>query len=227
MTYSQFAKPEEGKVRVWSDFTGIAITVDRTQPMFVAIVNETLKSLNSLQTGRALLAAIAQTVPVDNRGFKILIDRVSIPYKQAMDTTGRPELTNAGNYKFRTSGGRSFATPAQQALGVGSAAAEIPGDGVSAIVGWCQNQCSYTPRTGPNAGKMHLVPPAVTLGHELIHAFHSLKGVLKSGRSIEIYGKLTSEEEAATVGLDKYRDEPYTENKLRKDTRLPERLSYP
>lgn len=227
MTYSQFAKPEEGMPRTWTKFKGIAVTVDPNQPFFTAIVNEALTSLNTLKTGKALLSAIAATAPADDRGFKILINRVSITYKQAMDSTGKPVINDAGNYAFKASGGRSFAAAAQQRLGVSSDAAAIPGEGVSVIVGWCQNQCTYTPKVGPNAGIMHTVPPAVTLGHELIHAYHSLKGVLKSGQTIMIDGKSTSEEEAATVGLGKYKDELYTENKLREDTNLPERLSYP
>lgn len=94
-------------------------------------------------------------------------------------------------------------------------------------MGWCQNQCMYTPRVGPFQGKQHFVPPAVTIGHELIHALHALRGVLKSGRSIVIDGKSTSEEEAATVGLGRYSDDLLTENNLRHDINLPQRLSYP
>lgn len=227
MTYSAFAKPEEGLPREWTKFKGIAVTVDPAQPFFSAIVNEALTRLNGLRNGKALLAAVAATAPADNRGFKILINRVSISYKSAMDATGKPVINAAGNNVFKPSGGRSFAGAAQQRLGVSSDAASIAGEGVSVIVGWCQNQCTYTPKAGKYAGKMHMVPPSVTLGHELIHAYHALTGVLKSGQSIMIDGKSTSEEECATVGLGKYKNELYTENKLREDTNLPERLSYP
>jgi len=218
MTYSAFATEEEGKPREWTKHKGIAVTVDPTQPFFTAIVNETLTALNGLKTGKALLAAIAQTAPVDNRGYKVLINRVAISYQAAME----------GNKQtFSARGGRSFARAAQQRLGVASDAASIEGEGVSVIMGWCQNQCMYTPKVGPQKGIAHFVPPAVTLGHELIHSYHSLIGTLKSGQQISIDGKMTSEEECYTVGLGKYSDETYTENNLRDDTNLPARLSYP
>jgi Effector protein len=67
----------------------------------------------------------------------------------------------------------------------------------------------------------------VTLGHELIHGLHALNGDSKSGSTIKIDGKDTSEEEAFTVGLGRYDNATYSENKLREDFGLPPRLSYP
>ena len=226
MTFSQFATDTEKLDREWTRHSGIAVTIDPNQPFFSAIVNQTLDSLNTLPTGKQLLKAIDDAAPADNRGFKVLITRVPISYKQAMDRQGSVVINKTGNSVFKPSGGRSYAGPAQKELGVNSDAAYDGASGVSVIVGWCQNQCTYTPKTGQNP-KTHFVPPTVTLGHELIHAYHSLKGVLKSGHTIVIDGKQTSEEEAATVGLGKYSDATYTENKLRAEVGLPRRLSYP
>lgn len=108
-----------------------------------------------------------------------------------------------------------------------SDAAQTKGQGVSALVGWCQNQVMYTPKVGKEVGKIQTLPPALTLGHELIHALHALKGTNKSGSMIDIDGKQTSEEEAYTVGLGKYMYDLYTENRLRKELSMPRRESYP
>lgn len=216
MTYSVYAQEEENKPRVDSGFAGISIVQYRDQPFFAEIVKDALKLLDETgQKGHALLEAIAAASPDDNRGYKVIIHRVSISYKQATDGS------------FRPSGGRSFACGAQKSMGVTSDAAQIKGKGVSVIVGWCQNQVVYTPKVGKGKGISHYVPPPVTLGHELIHALHTLKGKNKSGRSIEIDGAKTPEEEAYTVGLGQYKNKKHTENHLRMDFGLPERLSYP
>lgn len=88
MTYSQFAKAEETLPRAMTKFRGIAVIVDPGQPFFTAIVNEALTALSGLATGQLLLAEIASAAPKDDRGYKVLINRVSITYKQAMDSTG-------------------------------------------------------------------------------------------------------------------------------------------
>lgn len=214
MTYTAFVQDIENAQRVGAGYTGIFIVEDPAQPFFTAIVKEALQQLSDKKNGAALLQAIAQAGPADDRGDKILIQRVSISYDMAMQGTVKP------------SGGRSFASPAQKKQGVASDAA-ADGKGASAIVGWCQNQVMYTPKAGPDSGKAHFVPPPVTLGHELIHALHSLSGTRKSGRSIMIGKDSTSEEEAFTVGLGPYKKEKYTENRLRAEYGLPERLSYP
>lgn len=215
MTYTQFAVEEEAKPRTPTGFKGIAVVEEQGQPFFTAIVKEALNRLNSMTHGKMLLDAIAAASPADDRGYNVLIYRVSISYEMAV------------NAPPRARGGRSFAKPAHQRLGVGSDAASQRGKGVSAIVGWCQNQVMYTPKVGAHAGKTQFLPPALTLGHELIHALHALKGKNKSGNTIMINGKPTPEEEAYTVGLGIYANKKYTENNLRKDLRIPERESYP
>jgi hypothetical protein len=215
MTYTQFAIEEESKPRAATGFKGIAVVEEPAQPFFTAIVKEALNRLNTMPHGKLLLDAIAAASPADGRGYNVLIYRVSISYEMAVNAPPRPR------------GGRSFAKPAHQRLGVGSDAASIKGEGVSAIVGWCQNQVMYTPKVGDNAGITQFLPPALTLGHELIHALHALKGKNKSGHSVMINGKSTPEEEAYTVGLGIYANKKYTENNLRKDIGLPRRESYP
>ncbi|MGB2863159.1 MAG: M91 family zinc metallopeptidase [Sedimentisphaerales bacterium] len=218
MTYSAYVTDDEKKPRDWTGFKGIAVTVDPAQPFFPTIVKEALTHLKALPTGSLLLSAIAQVSPADDRGFKVLIDRVQISYDIAMQ----------GNLPtIKPRGGRSFASAAQQRLGVASDAAALQGEGVSVIIGWCQNQVTYTPKVGPNKGKMHFVPPQVTLGHELIHALHALKGKSMSGLSIMVGDEKMSKEEAYTVGLGPYEDKKYTENNLRHEVGLPKRLSYP
>jgi hypothetical protein len=220
VTYTQFVTPTEQSQRTATKYKGIFIVNDPGQPFFAQIVSEALDQLYAKPNGKALIKAICDCTPADYRGYKVLIDRVDITYKMVVHD-GEPR-----GYKMTPSGGRSFAKPAEQRLGVASDAA-ADGKGASAIVGWCQNQISYTAKTGKNAGTTHYVPPPVTLGHELIHGLHSLQGIRKSGRSITIDGKQTSEEEAQTVGIGPYAKDLLTENRLRSDFKLPERLSYP
>jgi hypothetical protein len=220
MTYTQFVQDVEKSNKIAAKYGGIYIVEDSAQPFFSAIVREALGELYNKPTGKALLDAIDNTAPADNRGYKVLIQRVEISYKMVVHD-GEPR-----GYKATPSGGRSFASGAQQRLGVTSAAASN-GQGVSTIVGWCQNQISYTSKVGASAGKSHYVPPPVTIGHELIHALHALTGTLKSGTLVNIGGKDVSAEEAQTVGLGAHSSDALTENRLRQEFNLPARLSYP
>lgn len=215
MTYTQFVQPIETAQRVETGFTGIFVAVEASQPFYLEIVKDALRGLQARANGAALLRAIAEAAPADNRGYNVLVHRVSISYEVAMNGTVTPR------------GGRSFAGGAQSRLGVTSSAAQTRGQGVSVIAGWCANQVQYTPKVGPNVGVPHFVPPPVTLGHELIHALHILRGKSLTGTTIPLDGKQVSAEEAYTVGFGPYRDKKYTENKLRADYNLPERLSYP
>lgn len=61
------------------------------------------------------------------------------------------------------------------------------------------------------------IPPFITLGHELIHCIHSLRGQEK----VDI-----KEEEWFTVGLKHYEKAEFTENKLRLQALLPPREKY-
>ncbi len=64
--------------------------------------------------------------------------------------------------------------------------------------------------------------PAIGLGHELIHAHHDANGTT-DGRDNVAYKDADNKNQTApgyevqTVGLGPHKDEPYTENKLRKD----------
>ncbi len=59
--------------------------------------------------------------------------------------------------------------------------------------------------------------PHITLGHELIHAWHYLNGAAeRDDRS----------EEHMTVGIKGFGDMPFTENKLRAEAGLPVRTKY-
>ena len=64
----------------------------------------------------------------------------------------------------------------------------------------------------------HRLPPAVCLGHELIHAFHNAKGVNMQIRNAK--GEIL--EEIITTGLPPYNFEEFSDDKLR--TQWPEHL---
>ena len=72
-------------------------------------------------------------------------------------------------------------------------------------------------------------PPAVGLAHELIHARHAQEGSIDLGSSPNDSkpdgsgGTATTlTEEARTVGLPPYENEPYTENQIRSQWNPPQ-----
>lgn len=221
MCYTTFDSDEEKTGnKVATKFSGIFLMDYADQPFWKLIVEEALQHLSEKANGKALLQAIETAQPADDRGYNILITRMEPNYRMVYFDGDTPPVMQAKG------GTGSWAKPALKSLGVASDAGSN-GKGASAIVGWNQTQVKYTPPSGKNAGKVQIVPAPVTLGHELIHGLHALLGVNKSGKSIPINGKSTSEEEAQTVGLGPYADAVITENKLRKDFNLVARESYP
>lgn len=65
-------------------------------------------------------------------------------------------------------------------------------------------------------------PPAIGLGHELIHADDASKGQMDTGDD----DSGTRNREKQAVGLPPYENRPYTENKLRREMGQPERPRY-
>lgn len=203
--------------RIQTAYAGIFCATDPAQPMFPTIVNDALKQLASLKTGKTLLEAIAAANPAVDRGFKVLIHRVDVAFKMVITETKKI------GYEMKQQGGRPYASGVCDANGV-RVTAEADGRGASAVVGFCPNIVRVTDH---QRGNQIWVPAAITLGHELIHALHVLQGTSKSGRSMTIGGKSVSIEEAQTVGLGPYATEAITENGLRADLKIPERLGYP
>jgi hypothetical protein len=121
LTYSQFVQPVEELKRAATGLEGIEVVDAPTQPFFLAIVKEALSHLKLAPTGSALLSAIAAAAPKDDRGYKVLIQRVSISYTLATTTNGTT---------IKPSGGRSYASGAQERLGIYGRARPLQGQEV-------------------------------------------------------------------------------------------------
>lgn len=221
-----FTMDEEKANRTGTRFPGIFIIEDPEEPMFSLIVKEALNELGKLPSGQAILQEISHSTPSDNGGFKVLIKRIAVAFKHVEVDAGRrvPQIGGDPKYTSTQRGGRSYASGAQQRIGVKSEGASN-GKGASVIVGYCPSSVFATDHG--RGKKKGYVPTALLLGHELIHGLHCLKGTMKD-RSIDIAGKSTSEEEAQTFGLGPYKDDLLTENKLRGEIPgLEQRLTYP
>ncbi|MBI1811918.1 MAG: hypothetical protein HYR78_08345 [Nitrospirae bacterium] len=65
--------------------------------------------------------------------------------------------------------------------------------------------------------KWHYRDPEIGLGHEAIHGLHDIENNLGSTREIE---------ESKTVGIGKFSNDPYTENKIRSEYGIERRPQY-
>lgn len=90
----------------------------------------------------------------------------------------------------------------------------VPGEGQGAAISWDPTD------PGPPYSQR---PSFVGLAHELIHALHIVHG-------LQIYDTNTAEglaiNEATVVGLGIFKDEPFTENAIRAEHKIPARTQY-
>lgn len=172
--------------RVQTAHAGIYYVNDPTQPMFPVVLRDALAELYRIPTGKNLVDEIVGSSPGVNRGFKVVIHRVDVAYR--IVETDKNEI----GYESKQQGGRAYASAVCDERGV-RVTDEANGTGASAVVGWCPNIL----RVNDHQRKTKTwIPMSITLGHELIHALHCLKGVSKSGHQITIGSKAVSEEEA-------------------------------
>jgi hypothetical protein len=216
------------------NYPGIAIAYDEsTDPFYACIVTEALSRLRSTSVETKILDKIAQarpkfTAPKDPRfagGANVVIAPPTQrrTYQQrgmkfAEGSAGEYntwilETTFAPDVEFLPTGGEPTHNSMDQV-------AACNGSGSVSSIEFTANsmyrQAAFL-AVGSISYKDAFCPPFITLGHELIHATHGLAGVKD---------EIQSEEEARTVGIDKYADEALSENALRLECKLPQRKAY-
>lgn len=70
------------------------------------------------------------------------------------------------------------------------------------------------------------LPPELSLGHELVHAYHWIKGKMWVNVNYITHPAHKYMEEMQTVGIGAFKDKEFTENAIRCDYGLPLRTEY-
>lgn len=105
----------------------------------------------------------------------------------------------------------------------------VAGRGADSAVIIFNDQQGHDYSRDPHRGKPDSAYSFVTLGHELIHASHVLHGNqynVPLGNPACDSDNPAAEEELRTTGVGPWRDEPLSENAMRRELGLPERASY-
>jgi hypothetical protein len=197
--------------------TGIAVDL-RGGPAFRGQVISALQKLRTAPTGQAVLnqvASIHQMYPEK----RVVITPATGP-TATLGTWHHPKSAAPGQNFLDT----VVAKPTQDAF-----MPFVAGPGVDTAV------VLFNPKNGRDyANDPHHGQPApqlshVELGHELIHASRYLHGAayaIPMGDSTADRNTPAAEEELRTTGVGPWRNEPISENALRRDLGLPERQSY-
>jgi hypothetical protein len=209
-------------------YPGIAVSYDNGSATFFEImVLDALSNLSRFKTGKALLLGISNANPASpyndsgndvNVVIKPTDNKLQVIRKGYQYPTNTSDKSVNGQNEYRNylldgyfNEDKSRSVQQIKAILLHSpknrAAAEN-GTGSAANVKFSNSVRKL------NSGLDS--PPFVGLGHELIHALHSLQGENKGG----------SEEEKRTVGIGQYASEVISENALRKDANLPLRMQY-
>lgn len=216
-----------------SEFKGFAFNFDQAKdPFFKALCKENLRLLAGLKIGKRLLKAIRDAKPayrVKNypSGVNVVLQP---PLARGWSTpglsarTGRitdqtkfdafNEARNPANHIFepnpeRRRGGKLVpGISAKTSLQEDNRVAATDGTGSTATLFYSNTEILS------DSGTWFI--PHVTMGHELIHCLHSLRGEMKSDDRIEEY---------FTVGIKGY-DYEFTENKIRQEAGFPLRTKY-
>ncbi|MCI3208028.1 hypothetical protein DBA20_24055 [Pandoraea capi] len=104
------------------------------------------------------------------------------------------------------------------------------GKGASAIVEWNPSKSLALNAAGEPVGHTQDTSKAyLSLAHELVHAYRITKGTYTGGSGTEGFqpGTRAAEEELRATGLDKWADEPISENGIRAEHGEPPRRAYP
>ena len=211
-----------------SEFKGIGFNFDSSKnPFFKAMVKENLRKLAALPTGKALLKAVADARPEHRqKGLPKSVNVVlTPPYERVLLPPGM-KLTGAISDQAK------YDEWANDKIGVKLIPTLPSKTSVAAHCGKGQGAAKYPKPHGTGTGSTCYVEysnieirgddglwaiPYITMGHELIHCLHALRGTSKFD---------DKHEEWYTVGIKGYEGETFTENALRAEGNFPLRTKY-
>jgi len=100
------------------------------------------------------------------------------------------------------------------------------GEGVKGIVDFNPKQAVHVDSNGVSQRIHDEELSYMSLGHELIHALHFMRGNHIGDSRPDVNGNINYQEELRVVGLGQYANNDITENKMRRESGLPQRLQY-
>lgn len=202
-----------------SEFKGIGFNYDpQQQPFFKAMVKENLRALSLLPTGKGILKAIRDLKPAHRvkqwpSGVNVMMQP---PLTKTWNTPGLSgqlagRITDQTKFDdFQKGKGRLIP-------GI-SSKTSLQEDNRTAASNGTGSVCTlFYSNTEILSDEGTWFIPHITMGHELIHCLHGLKGIMNPDNRLEEY---------STVGIKGYENNIYSENKLRKEAGFPLRTKY-
>jgi hypothetical protein len=195
-----------------TDFAGIKIELRDTggtstfsgdwsadSTKFVGMVKAALKKIYEKPVGKQMIDTIVANVGKGKDGVT-----VKISAKKSLKV-----LTYGGLFSKRTYERGSSTNANLQA-------SSTLGAGSCSLIAWDPIHNST-----PDGSR----PPFIALAHELVHAYHNIRGTARATQVGDVSGDRTTDE-ALTVGLRGFEKEPVSENRIRREHGISFRTSY-
>lgn len=209
------------------EFPGLGFDYDPQKDLyFKVIAKENLRKLKQLATGKALLKALRDARPGANnfpKGVNVVLQPPLSRQYSAPGLAGgnaNIKIGDQGKYDDWYYGRKGMLMPSINAKIACQGVDESEGVGKMTGNGRVGTGCAcwvYYNNNELRTKDGTWLVPHVTLGHELIHAWHYLNGAAeRNDRS----------EEHMTVGIKGFQNMPFTENKLRAEANIPQRTKY-
>jgi hypothetical protein len=196
---------------------GIGINRD-SSPAFRDKVDQSLQRLQEIPAGQAVLKQIESITAM-------------YPEKQVViqPTTGPMVTIPAWEEPKHRLQSWNFADTAVASVTGDAFMPYVAGKGVDTAVVMFHAEKGYDYAADPDHGRQDPSHAFLGLGHELAHASHMLHGAhygTPVSSSTRDRNSAAAEEELRTTGAGPWKDEPVSENAMRRDLGLAERRSY-
>jgi hypothetical protein len=203
-------------------YQGFAVKYDsKSNPFFRLILEENLALIKKVPLGRMLLDLIGKASPSARMDFKAGINIMVEPVRDMNYVQSGHKLGFApGSATIRVpepSIDPRHVAPAGCDFYVVGGSKNAPKDPMAATTSKAGCVCTmYFSNAQMVTSKGERSYPHIVLAHELIHSYHCLYGIKKEG----------GDEELWTTGIEKFKDEPISENQFRSQFNLPLRTAY-
>ncbi len=203
-------------------FPGFGVRYDPAKnPYFLLILVDNLKKLQSVAVGKSLLSSIQNAKPTSRGDFPLGINVMCVPSAMMFTQSGFSAIkTYRDDHTFTVDGMRSSASPAHSPAGcpfwkAGGGSANEAMDPTAQSNGTGTVCRMFFTNVEIMTTKGEKTDPYIVLAHELIHSLHCLEGT-----------SAKTDEELWTTGIDKYANNPMSENAFRTAFGLPLRTQY-
>jgi len=198
---------------------GPAITIETEKSEFFTKTDEHIKTIYSKPAGRELLDEILK-LSKNGKGVQIYV----VDYLKPVST---PILTKNQMEKYKITEGPMHPDHNAMALKLCTKTGILKSEGTSCLIDFNINIYAKIDQHGRPVLEKNANLSYISLAHELVHAYRILKGTFTGtmGDPHDITSKAAEEEDRA-VGINAYANERFSENAIRKEHGLPQRLQY-